>query len=91
MKQTILIIFLVFNFIGINAQVQTRTIINEIDIENISYITQYTNNPLLEQLGEIGAVVTVRRVIRDLDENIVFDQDIIFEYYQPKSEILGEE
>lgn len=38
MKQTILIIFLVFNFIGINAQVQTRTIINEIDIENINVI-----------------------------------------------------
>lgn len=62
-----------------------------VNVEEIPYITQYTTNPLLEQHGEIGAVVTVRRVITGLDETILFDQDIIFEYYQPKSEIVREE
>ena len=62
-----------------------------INIQEIPFITQFSQNPLHEQSGEVGAVVTVRRVITNLDEEVIFDQDIIFEYYQPKSEIILEE
>jgi hypothetical protein len=61
-----------------------------LNIEEVDFITQYTDQTQLVQDGELGAVVTVRRRITNLDEEILFDQDIIFEYYPPESEILEE-
>jgi len=57
---------------------------------NIGYITQYTNDDQLIQSGSNGKIVIIHRVITNLDNVILYDKDIIFEFYPPVTEITLE-
>jgi hypothetical protein len=60
----------------------------ELTITKIDYITQVTTNATLLQNGHQGAVVTVHRTITDVYDNVVYDKDILFEFYPPIKEII---
>lgn len=68
--------------------------VNTITVEkvmtDIGYITQNTDDDSLLQAGREGKIVIVERVIYDLNENKVYEKDIIFEFYPPVIEIALE-
>lgn len=57
---------------------------------SIAYISQYTDNDELLQVGRDGMIVVVTRVITDVNETIIYEREIIFEFYPPVTEITLE-
>ena len=62
-----------------------------IDVEivktELPYITQFTSETALHQLGFEGVIIEVNRVITDIDDNVIYDDMILFEFYPPIKEI----
>jgi hypothetical protein len=57
---------------------------------SIEYISQFTDNDELLQVGRDGMIVVVSRVITNVDEEVIYDREIIFEFYPPVTEITLE-
>jgi hypothetical protein len=57
---------------------------------SIAYISQYTDNDELLQVGRDGMIVVVTRVITDVNETVIYEREIIFEFYPPVTEITLE-
>lgn len=64
-----------------------NTISVEIHLTQIEYISQVTNDAELVQEGNNGMIVVVQRVITDVNEIVIYDKDIVFEFYPPEAEI----
>lgn len=67
-----------------------NTITYEVVESDIPYITQTTDYDDDIQTGREGKIVIIHRVITDINENIINEKDIIFEFYPPKVEIVLE-
>ena len=63
-----------------------------LDIEKteLDFITQTTADPRLQQIGYKGAIVEVSRLVTDINGNIVYNENILFEFYPPIKEITFE-
>jgi hypothetical protein len=61
-----------------------------IDRTELQYISQTTSDARLLQVGQMGAIVIVNRLITDLNGNIVYNENILFEFYPPIKEITFE-
>lgn len=57
---------------------------NEIEI---NYDTEFTNVEAHAQDGQNGRIITVTREIRDIYDDILSNQEIVFEFYPPVKEI----
>ena len=58
----------------------------DIEITEIDFITQYITNDEQIQIGRNGVVVVVIRTITNLDGEVVYNQNIVFEFYPPENE-----
>lgn len=77
----------VVRFYGIPFMYDIEVTIDHVELD---YITQSTRDVTLLQQGQEGVIINVVRTITNIYEVVVFDEEILFEFYPPVKEIIFE-